>query len=138
MLPDTPPPHLHRAGPREPSAHGWALSAHGRVWGLSAMRGESGLLGGSRPPLGGGPEGPHGSVPSARGANEGARWLTLGGGGWVRERGVNLRTACIPGHSVMSESATPWTAARQAPLSVGILLARTLEWVAMPSSRGSF
>ena len=28
-------------------------------------------------------------------------------------------------------------AARQAPLSMGILQARTLEWVAMPSSRGS-
>ena len=33
--------------------------------------------------------------------------------------------------------ATPWTAARQAPLSTGILQARILEWVAMPSSRGS-
>ena len=28
--------------------------------------------------------------------------------------------------------ATPWTAARQAPLSMGILQARILEWVAMP------
>ena len=33
--------------------------------------------------------------------------------------------------------ATPWTAARQAPLSVGILQARILKWVAMPSSRAS-
>ena len=32
--------------------------------------------------------------------------------------------------------ATSWTAACQAPLSMGILQARTLEWVAMPSSRG--
>ena len=32
---------------------------------------------------------------------------------------------------------TPWTVARQAPLSMGILQARILEWVAMPSSRGS-
>ena len=32
---------------------------------------------------------------------------------------------------------TPWTAARQAPLSMGILQARILEWAAMPSSRGS-
>ena len=32
---------------------------------------------------------------------------------------------------------TPWTAARQSPLSVRILQARTLEWVAMPSSGGS-
>ena len=31
----------------------------------------------------------------------------------------------------------PWTVACQAPLSVGILQARILEWVAMPSSRGS-
>ena len=33
--------------------------------------------------------------------------------------------------------ATPWTAARQAPLSMGILQARILAWIAMPSSRGS-
>ena len=33
--------------------------------------------------------------------------------------------------------ATPRTVARQAPLSVGILQARILEWVAMPSSRGN-
>ena len=33
--------------------------------------------------------------------------------------------------------ASPWTVAHQAPLSIGILQARILEWVAMPSSRGS-
>ena len=33
--------------------------------------------------------------------------------------------------------ATPWTVARQAPLSMGILQATVLEWVAMPSSRRS-
>ena len=33
--------------------------------------------------------------------------------------------------------ATPWTVALQASLSMGILQARILEWVAMPSSRGS-
>ena len=33
--------------------------------------------------------------------------------------------------------ATLWTAARQAPLSMGTLQARLLEWVVMPSSRGS-
>ena len=32
---------------------------------------------------------------------------------------------------------TPWTVARQAPLSMGILQARILEWVAMPFSTGS-
>ena len=38
--------------------------------------------------------------------------------------------------SVVSDSVTPWTVAHQAPLSTGILQARILEWVAMPSSRG--
>ena len=32
---------------------------------------------------------------------------------------------------------TLWTVAHQAPLSMGIVQARILEWVAMPSSRGS-
>ena len=32
---------------------------------------------------------------------------------------------------------TPWAVARQTPLSMGILQARIVEWVAMPSSRGS-
>ena len=32
----------------------------------------------------------------------------------------------------------PWTVARKAPLSMGILQARILTWVAMPSSRGSY
>ena len=31
----------------------------------------------------------------------------------------------------------PWTVAHQAPLSMGFLQARILEWVAMPSFRGS-
>ena len=39
--------------------------------------------------------------------------------------------------SVVSNSANPWTAARQTPLSMGILQARRLEWVAVPFSRGS-
>ena len=39
--------------------------------------------------------------------------------------------------SVMSDSESPWTVARQAPPSMVILQARILEWVAMPSSRGS-
>ena len=37
----------------------------------------------------------------------------------------------------MSDSATPWIVAHQAPLSLGILQARILEWVAIPFSRGS-
>ena len=39
--------------------------------------------------------------------------------------------------SVMSDSVTLRTLACQAPLSMGILQARILEWVAMPSSKGS-
>ena len=35
-------------------------------------------------------------------------------------------------------SAALWTIAHEAPLSMGILQARILEWVAMPSSRGIF
>ena len=45
--------------------------------------------------------------------------------------------AYVLGHSVISDSATPCTVAHQAPLSMGIPQARILEWVAMPSSRGS-
>ena len=37
----------------------------------------------------------------------------------------------------MYDSAAPRTVAHQAPLSVGILQARILQWVAMPSSRVS-
>ena len=56
---------------------------------------------------------------------------------------INKRTntwfcgAAVLSCSVMSDSVTPWTAALQAPLSMGILQQRILEWVAMPSSRGS-
>ena len=35
----------------------------------------------------------------------------------------------------MSDTVTLWTVAHQAPLSMGILQARILEWVPMPSSR---
>ena len=40
--------------------------------------------------------------------------------------------------SVVPDSATPWTVAYQAPLSVGILQARILEWDAVFSFKGSF
>ena len=42
-----------------------------------------------------------------------------------------LQLCCL----VLSNSVTPRTVAHQAPLSVGILQARILEWVAMPSFR---
>ena len=37
----------------------------------------------------------------------------------------------------LSDSETSWTVAHQAPLSVGLLQVKLLEWVAMPFSRGS-
>ena len=37
--------------------------------------------------------------------------------------------------SVMSDSVSPWTVAHQAPLSMGILQAGILEWVAISFSR---
>ena len=40
-------------------------------------------------------------------------------------------------HSHVWLFVTPWTVARQAPLPMEILQVRILEWVAMPSSRGS-
>ena len=47
-----------------------------------------------------------------------------------------FRYMCVLSHSVMSDSFVMlWTAARQALLSVRILQARTLEWVAMASFR---
>ena len=45
--------------------------------------------------------------------------------------------ACAELLSHVKLFATPWTVARQAPLSMGTLQARILEWVAMLSSRGS-
>ena len=41
-------------------------------------------------------------------------------------------------HSVMSDSVTPWIVTHQAPLSMGILQARILGWVAVSPSRGIF
>ena len=52
-----------------------------------------------------------------------------------------LKGCAVLSHSVMSDSLrpreTPWTVACQAPLPMGLLQARILEWVAFPFSRGS-
>ena len=53
---------------------------------------------------------------------------------WITEKPHLL---LLLSRSVLSDPVTPWTVAHQAPLSMGILQARTLEWVAMPSSRAS-
>ena len=41
-------------------------------------------------------------------------------------------SCAVLSHSVMFDSAIPWTAALQAPLTMGNLQARILEWVAGP------
>ena len=52
--------------------------------------------------------------------------------------GIMRSCACVCYHfSHIWLFATPWTVAYQAPLSMVILQARVLEWVAMSSSRGS-
>ena len=53
------------------------------------------------------------------------------------EKPLSPKHWCMLSRSVMPDSDTPWSAARQAPLFMGILQVRILEWVALPSSRGS-
>ena len=49
---------------------------------------------------------------------------------------LNNSCTCVCGRSRQVQlSVTLWTAAHQAPLSMRILQARILQWVAMPSSR---
>ena len=49
-----------------------------------------------------------------------------------------VSTQCVyVSQSVVSDSATPWTVAHQAPLLMEILKARILEWVAVPFLKGS-
>ena len=56
------------------------------------------------------------------------------------QRGLNSVCEVSESCSVMSDSLQPHGlyVARQAPLSMGILQTRILEWAAMPSSRGFF
>ena len=69
--------------------------------------------------------------------------------GWEIKAGPQFQTsipsfstsphACMLSHfSHVRFCVTLWPIAPQVPLSMGILPARILEWVAMPSSRGSF
>ena len=51
---------------------------------------------------------------------------------------VNQKSSCVLSRfSHVRFFVTPWTAAHQASLSMGFSRPRILEWVAMPSSRGS-
>ena len=58
---------------------------------------------------------------------------------WTLSHAVMLEDVClwVLSCSVVSDSfVTPWTVACQAPLSMGFLQVRILEWVATSSSRG--
>ena len=57
------------------------------------------------------------------------RWLNT-------HKSINMMYVCLVADCVWL-FATPWTVAHQAPLSLGVLQARTLELVTMPFSRGS-
>ena len=50
---------------------------------------------------------------------------------------ISLVKCCAQSFSCVRLFATSWIRAHQAPLSMGILQAKILEWVAIPSSRGS-
>ena len=50
---------------------------------------------------------------------------------------VGYAVLCAQSLSRVRLFVTPWTVAHQAPLSMGILQARILEWLAIPCSRGS-
>ena len=57
---------------------------------------------------------------------------------WELRGGEAQVMGCMLSHfSRVQLFATPWIVARQASLSMGILQARILEWVATPFSRGS-
>ena len=56
---------------------------------------------------------------------------------YKRSKGINILKMCYAQSlSHVRVFATPWTVVCHAPLSMGILQVRILEWVAMPSSRG--
>ena len=53
------------------------------------------------------------------------------------EINISSNWCAVLSRSFVPDSITQWTEARQAPLFTRILQARILEWVPMPSSRGS-
>ena len=50
---------------------------------------------------------------------------------------ILIMCVCMFSGSAVSNSATPWTVARQTPLSMKNFQARILEWIAISYSRGS-
>ena len=69
-------------------------------------------------------------------SNPTSGWITEGNENRILKRYMHPHVCAVLSHfSRVWFFATPWTVACQAPLSVGILQARVLECVAMPSSR---
>ena len=58
---------------------------------------------------------------------------------WFNYSIINIWYVCVCAKSLSHVQlfAAPWIAARPAPLSMGILQARILEWIAISCSRGS-
>ena len=54
---------------------------------------------------------------------------------WFYFQNKRVVLCAVLSRSVLFDSVTPWTVARQPPLSMGILQATILEWVAMSFSR---
>ena len=64
----------------------------------------------------------------------GAWWAAVYGVAQSQTRPMQLSSSSS---AVLSHSAvSPWTVTHQAPLSIGILQTRILEWAAVPFSRG--
>ena len=58
---------------------------------------------------------------------------------WVQSLGLeDLLEKEMGTHSSILAWKIPWTVAYQAPLSMGILQARKLDWILIPFSRGIF
>ena len=57
---------------------------------------------------------------------------------WSQSEKAKYHVCCAYSLSCVWLSVIPWTVAHQAPLSMGILQAGILEWVARPSSRWIF
>ena len=64
-------------------------------------------------------------------------WLLPSQGKHCRHSNTKPLLCCAQSLSRVRPSATPWTVARQALLSMGSLQARILEWFAVPSSMRS-
>ena len=76
-------------------------------------------------------------IPLAQDWTWGLVWMRSQSASWGDQGTWSRSLVRVLRRSVMSNSATPWTVACQAPLSMGILQAGILEWFAISYSKGS-